>query len=146
MSRIDAVLTLNPGFAQAHLVNGKVLEQLHHYREAEAEFAEAGKLFGEPGNLLSIRAHALALAGENDKSLKIVRDLESVSNQRYVSGVHIAQVYCALHRPDDALKWLDRAYQQHDIGINMLKVEPMFDGCRADARFQRLISELHLAD
>jgi adenylate cyclase len=146
MSRVDAVLTLNPGFAQAHLVKGKVLEQLHHYREAEAEFAEAGKLFGEPGNLLSIRAHALALAGENDKSLKIVSGLESASNQRYVSGVHIAQVYCALHRPDDALKWLDRAYQQHDIGINMLKVEPMFDGCRADARFQRLISELHLAD
>jgi hypothetical protein len=55
-------------------------------------------------------------------------------------------VYCALRRPDDALKWLDRAYQQHDTGINMLKVEPMFDGCRVDARFQRLISELHLGD
>ena len=146
MSRVDAVLTLNPGFAQAHLVKGKVLEQLHHYREAEAEFVEAGRLFAEPKSLLSIRAHALALVGENDKSLKIVRDLESVSNQRYVSGVHIAQVYCALHRPYDALKWLDRAYQQHDIGINMLKVEPMFDGCRADPRFQHLISELHLGD
>ncbi len=146
MSRVDAVLTLNPGFAQAHLVKGKVLEQLHHYREAEAEFVEAGRLFGEFENLLSVRAHALALAGENDKSLKIVRDLESASNQRYVSGVHIAQVYCALQRPDDALKWLDRAYQQHDTGINMLKVEPMFDGCRADPRFQHLISELHLGD
>jgi tetratricopeptide (TPR) repeat protein len=146
MSRVDAVLTLNPGFAQAHLAKGKVLEQLHRYREAEAEFVEAGRFFGESKNLPSVRAHALALAGENDKSLKIVRELESVSNQRYVSGVHIAQVYCALHRPDDALKWLDRAYQQHDTGINMLKVEPMFDGCRADPRFQHLISELHLDD
>ena len=146
MSRVDAVLALNPGFAQAHLVKGKVLEQLHRYREAEAEFVEAGRLFGEPGNLLSIRAHALALAGENDKSLKIVRELESAADQRYVSGVHIAQVYCALQRPDDALKWLDRAYQQHDTGINMLKVEPMFDGCRPDPRFQHLIAELHLSD
>jgi TolB-like protein/DNA-binding winged helix-turn-helix (wHTH) protein/Flp pilus assembly protein TadD len=146
MSRVDAVLTLNPGFAQARLVKGKVLEQLNRYREADAEFVEAGRLFGEPKSLLSIRAHALALAGENDQSLKIVRDLESASNQRYVSGVHIAQVYCALRRPDDALKWLDRAYQQHDTGINMLKVEPMFDGCRADPRFQHLISELHLGD
>ena len=111
MSRVDAVLTLNPGFAQARLVKGKVLELLHRYREAEAEFAQAGRLFGEPKNLLSVRAHALALAGENDKALKIVRDLEAGSNQRYVSGVHIAQVYCALHRTDDALRWLDRAYQ-----------------------------------
>jgi TolB-like protein/DNA-binding winged helix-turn-helix (wHTH) protein/Tfp pilus assembly protein PilF len=146
MSRVDAVLTLNPGFAQAHLVKGKVLEQLHRYREAEAEFVVAGRLFGEPKSLLSIRAHALALAGENDKALKIVKDLEAASNQRYVSGVHIAQVYCALHRTDDALKWLDHAYQQHDTGINMLKVEPMFDGCRPDPRFQRLTSELHLGD
>jgi TolB-like protein/Tfp pilus assembly protein PilF len=146
LSRVDAVLTLNPGFAQARLVRGKVLEQLRRYREADAEFVEAGKLFGEPKSLLSIRAHGLALAGEDDKALKIVRDLESASNQRYISGVHIAQVYCALRRPDDALKWLDRAYQQHDTGINMLKVEPMFDGCRVDARFQRLISELHLGD
>lgn len=146
MSRVDAVLNLNPAFAQAHLVKGKVFLQLHRYREADAEFVEAGKLFGEPKSLLSIRAHAMALAGESDKSLKIVRDLEAASNQRYVSGVHIAQVYCALHRTDDALRWLDRAYQQHDTGINMLKVEPMFDGCRADARFQRLMAELHLAD
>lgn len=146
MSRVDAILTLNPGFAQAHLIKGKVLEQFHHYNEAEVEFAEAGRLFGEPKSLLFMQAHALALAGENEKSLKIVRDLEAVSNQRYVSGVHIAQVYCALHRTDDAMKWLDRAYQQHDTGINMLKVEPLFDGCRTDTRFQRLVSELHLDD
>jgi TolB-like protein/Tfp pilus assembly protein PilF len=144
MSRIEAVLILNPGFAQAHLVKGKVLEELHRYREAEAEFAEAGRLFGKPANLLSMRAHALALAGENNKSLAIARGLESVSPQKYVSGVHIAQIYCALHRMDDATKWLDRAYQQHDTGINMLKVEPLFDGCRADLRFQHLVSELHL--
>jgi tetratricopeptide (TPR) repeat protein len=146
MSRVDAVLTLNPGFAQAHLVKGKVLEQLHRYREAEGEFLEAGGLFAEPKNLLFMRAYALALAGENDKSLRIVRELEADSNQRYVSGVHIAQVYCALRRTDDATKWLDRAYQQHDTGINMLKVEPMFDNCRTDPRFQQLISELRLGD
>jgi TolB-like protein/DNA-binding winged helix-turn-helix (wHTH) protein/Tfp pilus assembly protein PilF len=146
MSRVEEVLTLNPGFAQAHLIKGKLLEQLHRYRDAEAEFAEAGRLFGEPANLLSMRAHALALAGESDKSLKIARELETLSTQKYVSGVHIAQVFCALHRPDDAMKWLDRAYQQHDTGINMLKVEPLFDGCRADSRFQHLVSELHLGD
>ncbi len=144
MSRIEAVLVLNPGFAQAHLVKGKVLEQLHRYRDADAEFTEAGRLFGQPANLLSMRAHALALAGENDNSLKIAKELEAISAQRYVSGVHIAQVYCALNKTDEAMRWLDRAYQQHDTGINMLKVEPLFDGCRADRRFQHLVSELHL--
>jgi tetratricopeptide (TPR) repeat protein len=72
LSRVDAVLTLNPGFAQAHLVKGKVLEQLHHYREAEAEFVEAGKLFGEPQNLLSMRA----CAGARRRERQVVEDRE----------------------------------------------------------------------
>jgi TolB-like protein/Tfp pilus assembly protein PilF len=146
MSRVEAVLTLNPGFAQAHLTKGKVLEQLHRYREAEAEFAEAEKLFGQPANLLSMRAHAMALAGDADTSLRIARELEAKSRQKYVSGVQIAEVYCALHRTNDAMRWLDRANQEHDTGINMLRVEPLFDGCRGDIRFQHLVSELHLGD
>ena len=144
MSRINIVLALNPGFAQAHMVKGKLLEQLHRYREAEAEFTEAGRLFGMPANVLDVRANALAKAGDTDQALRIAKELETMSAQEYVSGTRIAQAYCALHRPDEAMKWLDRAYQHHDTGINMLKVEPLFDGCRADPRFQRLVSELNL--
>ena len=44
------------------------------------------------------------------------------------------------------MRWLGRANQAHDTGIDMLKVEPLFDGCRTDSRFQRLVSELHLGD
>ena len=35
MTRIDEVLALNPDFAQAHVVKGKILEELHRYQEAE---------------------------------------------------------------------------------------------------------------
>ena len=81
LSRVEAVLILNPGFAQAHLIKGKVLEQLHRYREAEAEFREAGSLFARPANLLPLRAHAMALAGDTDASLKIARELEASSTK-----------------------------------------------------------------
>ena len=41
MTRINEVLALNPDFAQAHVVKGKILEELHRYHEAEDEFVES---------------------------------------------------------------------------------------------------------
>jgi TolB-like protein/Tfp pilus assembly protein PilF len=144
ITRINEVLTLNPDFAQAHLVKGKILEELHRYREAEEEFMESGRLFGGGSRLDAVRGHALALAGEREQALKIAQDLEAASEQRYTSGVHIAQIYCALRQTDAAMKWLDRAYDRRDTGIDMLRVDPLFDGCRGDARFQELLKRIKL--
>ncbi|MGB9417344.1 MAG: winged helix-turn-helix domain-containing protein [Acidobacteriaceae bacterium] len=144
MTRINEVLALNPDFAQAHVVKGKILEELHRYHEAEDEFAESSRLFGGGSRLDAVRGHVLALAGEREQSWKIARDLEAASEQRYISGVHIAQIYCALGQTDTAMKWLDRAYKRHDTGINMLGADPLFDGCRADSRFQELLKRIKL--
>ncbi|MEA2264212.1 MAG: hypothetical protein QOJ51_7037, partial [Acidobacteriaceae bacterium] len=100
MTRINEVLALNPDFAQAHMVKGKILEELHRYHEAEEEFVESARLFGGGSSLDAVRGHVLALAGEREQSLKIAQDLESASEQRYISGVHIAQIYCALRQTD----------------------------------------------
>jgi tetratricopeptide (TPR) repeat protein len=144
MTRINEVLALNPDFAQAHMVKGKILEELHRYHEAEDEFVESARLFGGGNRLDAARGHVLALAGEREQSLKIAQALEAASEQRYVSGVHIAQIYCALGQTDAAMKWFDRAYKRHDTGINMLGADPLFDGCRADSRFQALLQRIKL--
>jgi tetratricopeptide (TPR) repeat protein len=144
MTRINEVLALNPDFAQAHVVKGKILEELHRYHEAEDEFVESSRLFGGGSRLDAIRGHALALAGEREQALEVAQNLESASEQRYISGVHIAQIYCALGQADTAMKWLDRAYKRRDTGINMLGTDPLFDGCRADSRFQELLKRIKL--
>jgi hypothetical protein len=44
------------------------------------------------------------------------------------------------------MKWLDRAYKRHDTAMNMLGVDPLFDGCRADSRFQELLGRMKLTE
>jgi tetratricopeptide (TPR) repeat protein len=144
MTQVNDVLALNPEFAQAHLVKGKILERLHQYHQAEEEFMASSQLFGGGSNLDAERAHALALAGEPRQALQIVQDLERASEQHYVSGVRLAQIYCALQQTNSAMTWLDRAYKRHDAGMNMLGVDPLFDGCRADAHFQKLLRVIKL--
>jgi TolB-like protein/DNA-binding winged helix-turn-helix (wHTH) protein/Tfp pilus assembly protein PilF len=146
MMRINEVLTLNPNFAQAHVVKGKILEQLGRYPQAEEEFAMSNRLFGRGAWSDVAQGHVLALAGKRDEATRIVRQFEEASTGRYIADVKIAQIYCALHQNDDAMRWLERAYQHHDTGINMIGVEPLFDNCRSDLRFQELLRRLKLKE
>ena len=75
---------------------------------------------------------------------EIAGQLEAASARSYVSGVDIAAVYCGLNQPGSAMQWLNRAYAKRDKGMDMLAVEPLFDGCREDARFQDLLRKLKL--
>jgi TolB-like protein/DNA-binding winged helix-turn-helix (wHTH) protein/Tfp pilus assembly protein PilF len=144
MARVEEVLAHDPYFAEAHQVKGKVYEQEGQYEQALAEFKIALALFGGGANVEALQGHALALAGASEQALEIASQLEARSTQSYVSGVDIAEVYCGLSQPEPAMRWLDRAYLNHDKGINMLRVDPIFDGCRLDKRFQDLVSKLKL--
>jgi len=43
-----------------------------------------------------------------------------------------------------AVTWLERGLANHEEGMTRLAVEPVFDGCRRDPRFQRLLQQLRL--
>jgi len=144
LKRVDAVLSTDPYFAEAHLVKGKIYEQQGSYEQALAEFKIALALFGGGPNVEALRGHALALAGASEQALEIARQLEAASVHSYVSGVDIAAIYCGLRQPDVAMRWFNRAYLNRDKGMNMVGIDPMFDGCRADHRFQELIRKLKL--
>jgi TolB-like protein/DNA-binding winged helix-turn-helix (wHTH) protein/Tfp pilus assembly protein PilF len=144
MARVDQVLALDPYFAEAHQVKGKVYEQEGQYEQALAELKIALALSGGFVHLEAMQAHTLALAGASDQALEIAKQLEDRSARTSISGVDIAAIYCGLGQTDTAMHWLDRAYQNRDQGIEMLALDPVFDGCRADKRFQDLLVKLKL--
>jgi TolB-like protein/DNA-binding winged helix-turn-helix (wHTH) protein/Tfp pilus assembly protein PilF len=144
MSRVDEVLSINPYFAEAHQVKGKIFEQQGHFEQALAEFKIALALFGGGANVEALRGHALALAGASEQALEIARQLEAASAHSYVSGVDIAAIYCGLRQPEVAMRWLNKAYLYRDKGMDMLGIDPMFDGCRSDPNFHDLLRKLKL--
>ncbi len=65
------------------------------------------------------------------------------SNERYVSPFEIALVYSCLGQKDTAFEWLEKAYENLDIGSS-LKVLPLIDGLRSDPRFTALLKKMGL--
>jgi len=41
---------------------------------------------------------------------------------------------------DSALESLNKAYEQHDVSLVSLKVDPSLDGVRSDPRFNQLMT------
>jgi len=143
MTRIEGVLALNPDFAEARLTKGKILEQLHRYQEAIEEYQTAKKLFGGGTVLDAMQAHAMALTGQREEALKMLKQLEAKAPPD-VAGSQISIGYCGLGEVDLAMQWLQSAYQRHAKGMGMIAVDPLYDGCQSDPRFKELLARIKL--
>jgi tetratricopeptide (TPR) repeat protein len=145
MARIQQVLVRNPNFAEAYLAEGEILEQQRHYEQALAAYKSGSKLFGSDSAYVeALQGNALASAGASEPARQMAKQLEDLSAHSYVSGVDLAVIYCALGDRDNALRWLDRAQRNGEREMGILGVDPIFDGCRGDLRFQDLLKQLRL--
>ncbi len=86
---------------------------------------------------------AYAVAGNRQKAVGILQDLEALAKTKYVSPVDVAVVYTGLGDRDLALRWLEKAYEQRVMRIQELP-DPMFDSLRVDPRYWDLLRRIGL--
>jgi hypothetical protein len=68
--------------------------------------------------------------------------LKEVSKRGYISSYNMAEIYARLEKKQEALSSLEQAYNERDSNLTCMKIEPAFDGIRADSRFQSLLQRL----
>jgi serine/threonine-protein kinase len=62
------------------------------------------------------------------------------------SPYQVAEVYGARGDADNAFKWLDKTYADHDPGLSYMKMDPSLAKIRSDPRWQSLLAKVGLAD
>jgi serine/threonine protein kinase/tetratricopeptide (TPR) repeat protein len=83
---------------------------------------------------------AYAMAGKTAEAQDILHKLETLEQHRYVSGLYFAIVYAGLKDNDRAVEYLNKAFESRHPGLVLIRIEPIFDGLRSDARFKQLVS------
>src|SRR6266404_334453 len=136
------LLDVDPNFFPARRYLGLVYEQKGMYKEAIAEFQQAAKLSGSP-LMMSLLGHAYAVSGNRAEAQRILVELGQ-QKQRYVSPYTIATIYIGLGQKDQAFKWLDKAFEERDIWLMNLKVDPVLKNLRSDQRFANLLQRTGL--
>ena len=61
------------------------------------------------------------------------------ATKEYVSPFELAVLYVGLGDKEAALYALERAYREHDLQMQGLKLDPYYDALRSEARFQDLL-------
>jgi serine/threonine-protein kinase len=135
---------MDPNSGFAHWALGRAYVEKGLYGEAIAAFQKAIPLSGDSPDEWASLACAYAQSGRKTEARKIIDDLKEQSKKRYVAPSVIAATYAALGERDQGFVWLDKAYDEHDFILVLLKVEPMFDKLRTDPRFTVLLKRVGL--
>ena len=136
------LLDVDPNFFPARRYLGLVYEQKGMYREAIDEFQQGVKLSSNP-LMLSLLGHAYAASGRKAEAQQILAELNQ-QNQKYVSPYTVATIYAGLGERDQAFKWLEKAFEERDIWLMNLKVDPVLKDLRSDRRFTSLLQRIGL--
>jgi hypothetical protein len=110
------------------------------HAEAIAEQEKLAERLGNKQRMLDIEeiGHVYAHSGY-PASLRKSLELKERGYLKPYSAYEIAEDAVELGKNEYALRWLEKAYHDHDFFFLALKVAPEFDSLRPDPRFQALI-------
>jgi len=89
-------------------------------------------------------AHAYASAGRRAEAEAILKELLDSRRETYVSPIAIAAVYVGLGDKQNALAWLERAYEVHDGGLVLLASFPLWAPLHGEPGYESLRRRLKL--
>jgi len=144
VAQLEKVIEMDANFPAAHSVLGCVYVQKQMYEAALVEYEKVLDFVkGAPpveASVKVIMAQAFARWGKKSEAVKLLEDIAGVPASAY----SVAGVYGALGDKDKAFEMLNQAYDEHDMQLVSLKVDPTLDDLRDDARFANLIRRVGL--
>jgi TolB-like protein/tetratricopeptide (TPR) repeat protein len=144
LAKLQKALELDPNFWITHLTLGKVYIQQRKYAEAIAEFTKARELSHGNSEAIASVGYVAALAGDKAKARAVLDELKTLSNQHYIPPVNIALVHNGLGDQNEALALLEKACEERDVRLTLLKVDPRWDSFRSNPRFVAILKRIGL--
>jgi Tfp pilus assembly protein PilF len=115
------------------------------YPQAIEESQKAWTLSGQQAVWAVLLGRSYALDGKLAAARKILNQLLTQSRETYIPPYFFAELYASLGDREMAFRWLDRAFDQRDLYLTGIKVDPALDPLRSDPRFQDLSRRMGLA-
>ncbi len=138
-------LELEPRFDFAYWIVGLALAQRGMMKESINALNQAVLLTGGGLTFEAHLGYAYALSGKREEAQQVLADLEEIAKEKYVSAYYFAIIHLGLGEQELTFKWLERAFEERAGFLAFIKVEPMFDPLRSDARFSTLLERMGLA-
>ena len=142
IEKVRKVIESDPEFFVAYWIQSMNFMAKKMWAEAIATAQKFVELTAESGIAVATLGLAYGSAGMKDEALKILERLDGMSKDRYVGSLSRAWVWLGLGEKNKALENLEKAYQEREPMMALLKVAPLFDSLRSEPRFHALLKHL----
>ncbi len=136
------IIEMDPTFAIGHkqLGDAYLLKQMN--KEAVAELQNAVRLSAGSPICVADLARAYVASGKMNEAMKLLGDLKKSSNADFANAPQIAMIYASMGDNDQAMHWLERAYEERFNPSILLRSG--FDPLRSNPRFEGLMRRIGL--
>jgi TolB-like protein/Flp pilus assembly protein TadD len=137
--RLGEVLTTDSTDVLAKWGRGLVAEQQGRLDDA---IAILEPIVGSSLNRKSSLGHVYGVAGKTAQARRILTDLRAAAAKRYVPAYWFALVHAGLGERDQALRHLERAFEERSTIVAYLLIDPRLAPLRGEPRFVALSRRL----
>jgi TolB-like protein/Tfp pilus assembly protein PilF len=141
--QLRKTLELDPTLFYGRYNLGIVLQVTGDLPGAIAEYEKAKQSTDDNLLISTLYAAAKTQAGDKDTAVRMLNDLDKISQRRKAVGYYRALLYLSLNNKADALRGLEQGYEERD-GSNMswINVDPLLDSLHGDPRFEALVQKV----
>ena len=139
---LDRAIAMNPNAEETYRELGLTLALQGDLEEAERVLREAAAMPEAGSYTRATLAYALARSGQTPEARSILDALTAQRARDYVSPVAFATIALGLGDVDTALDWTEVAYQERRGWLAYLRVNPVMDPMRGNARFDALAAKM----
>ena len=144
-AQYESAVQIDPRQPYVYERMGPVLLMQGRNTDAIAALEKARDYSGGQQDKLAWLAYAYAVSGKRLDALKVLDQLQKIAEGgQYVSPLHVALVFNGLGETEEAITWLEKAYQGRDEYLVYLNVYPEFQNLHSDKRFQALARQIGL--
>jgi serine/threonine-protein kinase len=100
------------------------------------------RISGASLNRKASLGHAYAVAGKTARARSVLDSLRSRATTSYVPSYYFALIHAGLGQQDQALQYLERAYQERSTVLAYVSIDPRLRSLRDHPRFVALVRNL----
>jgi len=132
------------GFFQYHGAVGVCAIRDEDWETAGREFQMAVESSGGSSHMKAGQGYALAASGRVAEARAIYQDLIQQAKSRYVPATDLAILATGLGETEEALDWLDKAYEERSTHLIFIAIDFFFVPLRKIPRFCDLVRRMGL--
>lgn len=145
IEKLKPALALDPNFNLAVLYMGRAYDGLGNYKEAIAQYRKRVTTRGSGGPYFTTALiNSYARDGQKKIAEEELYELIKLSEKVPVSNYVLARGLAALDHREEALEKLEKAFEERDSLMTLVKTDRNFDALRDEPRFQAILKKMRL--